>query len=141
MRLVSLGIGICLVLASCAVQGRPFEKVAPTQSTAVIYVYRPYAYGSSLLRPSVTCGDETARIGPGGYHAFVVPAGKVTCQVQTETVDQVEIEAKPGPYYVKEEFGWGWMTGHPHLDPVDNDQAQTEIRDCCVQEEPEQSKP
>jgi len=75
----------------CAVQGKPFEKITSPPGNAVIYVYRPYSYGSSALRPAVTCGEDTARIGPGGYHAFIVPAGeKVTCSIETDTADEVE---------------------------------------------------
>lgn len=121
-------------MIGCAVQGSPFEKVPPSTDHAIIYVYRPYNYAGSLLRPSVTCGDDTARIGPGGYHAFVVPVGDVVCNVQTETADAVELKAEPHAYYIKEEIGWGVLTGHPHLNPIDNDRAQSEIQSCCVQE-------
>ena len=105
---------------------------------SVIYVYRPYHYAASLLRPPVTCGDDTARIGPGGYHVFLVPAGeKTNCSVQwTESSDQVEIDGGRRVYYIREEFGWGVRTGHPHLNPVDSDQANNEIQQCCVQEQP-----
>ena len=52
----------------------------------MIYVYRPYSYFRiGWCSPAVTCGEETARIGPGGYHAFVLPQGKVMCSVETET--------------------------------------------------------
>jgi hypothetical protein len=125
-----------LPLAGCAVQGRPFEKASAPPNNAVIYVYRPYHYGSSLLRPAVTCGDDSARIGPGGYHAFVVPAGSdpILCSVAgAETADQVEIDPRTPVYYIREEFGWGVLSGHPHLNPVDTDQAHTEIAQCCVQ--------
>jgi len=134
-RLAATLLGLASIfVAGCAVQGRPFEKASAAPGDAVIYVYRPYHYGSSLLRPSVTCGDDTARIGPGGYHAFVVPPEHVICSVQTETVDQVEIHAQPRVYYVREEFGWGVLTGHPHLNPIDTDEAQSEIQSCCVLE-------
>jgi hypothetical protein len=123
-----------LATVGCAVQGLPFEKVPSSAKQAVIYVYRPYSYAGSLLRPSVTCGEDTARIGPGGYHAFVVPTGNVVCNVQTETADAVELNAEPHAYYIREEIGWGVLTGHPHLNPIDNDQAQSEIQSCCVQE-------
>jgi hypothetical protein len=123
-----------LVAIGCAVQGLPFEKVPPAADHAVIYVYRPYNYAGSLLRPSVTCGEDTARIGPGGYHAFIVPTGQVVCSVQTETADAVEINAEPHAYYIKEEIGWGVLTGHPHLNPIDNDKGQSEIQSCCVRE-------
>jgi hypothetical protein len=119
----------------CAVQGLPFEKVSSSTDEAVIYVYRPYSYAGSLLRPSVTCGEDTARIGPGGYHVFVVPKGHVVCSAQTETADAVELIAEPRAYYIKEEIGWGVLTGHPHLNPIDADQAQSEIQSCCVKEQ------
>src|ERR1700722_18566066 len=128
----TLGIG-------CAVQGQPYEKISSPPSTAVIYVYRPYSYGSVELRPAVTCGEDTARIGPGGYHAFVVPAGeKVSCSIETDTADEVEFNTERRSYYVREELGWGWLTAVPHLNPVDTDQAQTEIQSCVL--EPQQSQ-
>jgi len=123
-----------LYLAGCAVQGAPFEKASAPPEHAIVYVYRPYNYACSLLRPPVTCGDETARIGPAGYHVFIVPAGKVVCEVPGEIGDRVELQAEPRVHYVREEFGWGVLSGHPHLDPIDLDQAQTEIQHCCVKE-------
>src|ERR1700693_1825259 len=92
LLLLLLGV-VASAAIGCAVQGTPFEKISSPPGNAVIYVYRPYSYGSSELRPAVTCGEETARIGPGGYHAFIVPAGKVMCSVETETADEVEIPA------------------------------------------------
>ncbi len=139
-RFATIPILAALLLApifaiGCAVQGRPFEKASSPPGNAVIYVYRPYNYASSLLKPAVTCGGESASIGPGGYHAFVVPAKHtVECTVETETADQVEIHAEPRTYYIKEDFGWGVLRGHPHLNPIDADQAQTEIQSCCVLE-------
>ncbi len=125
-----------LLCGGCAVSGRPFQRASAPPRSAIIYVYRPYNYAGSLLRPPVTCGEDTARIGPGGYHAFVVPAtAPVTCTVPGETTDQVEIPAEPRVYYLKEEFGWGLLSGHPHLDPIDKDKAQTEIQSCCVDEQ------
>ncbi len=124
-----------ILSAGCAVQGRPFEEARPPANDAVIYVYRPYSYFGSLLRPAVTCGEETARIGPGGYHAFAVPAGKIVCSVHTETADEVELHARPIAYYIREEIGWGVLTGHAHLNPIDTDRAQTEIQKRCVEEQ------
>jgi len=133
-----LGAGmLCAVLAGgCAVQGRPFEKAAASPGESIIYVYRPYHYACSLLRPPVSCGDETARVGPGGYHVFRVPAGhKTECTVQwEETSDDVELDSNRHLYYIREEIGWGVLTGHPHLNPVDTDRAKSELRQCCVEE-------
>jgi hypothetical protein len=124
-----------LFLAGCAVQGAPFQRAVAPSGNAIIYVYRPYHYGSSLLRPAVTCGDESARIGPGGYHAFVVPEGKVVCSVEGgESSDATEVDAAAHVYYIREEFGWGILTGHPHLNPIDRDVSHDEIKSCCVDE-------
>ncbi len=121
--------------SGCAVQGTPFEKASAPPDNVVIYVYRPYHYGSSLLRPAVTCGGDSARIGPGGYHAFVVPAdsGEIDCGVQgAESSDEVALDPHTRVYYIREEFVWGLMSGHPHLNPVDADKANSEIQACCV---------
>jgi len=136
MRVAAALLTLSVLVTGCAAQGPPFEKAYAPPDHATIYVYRPYSYACSLLRPAVTCSDDTARIGPGGYHAFVVPAGqKVECSVESsETADKVEIQAEPRVYYIKEQFGWGVLTGHPHLNPMDADQAQTEIQSCCVKE-------
>jgi hypothetical protein len=124
-----------ICLPGCAVQGRPFEKALAPPNHAVIYVYRPYHYGSSLLKPPVDCGGESAVIEPGGYHAFVVPAGRVVCSVSVQTTDEVEIDAEPRAYYIREEFGWGDPSlGHPHLNPMDADTAHDEIATCCVEQ-------
>jgi hypothetical protein len=124
----------------CAVQGQSFEKASSPPGNAVIYVYRPYSYASSLILPAVTCGEDTVRIGPGGYHAFVVPAGeKVVCSVQTDAgADEVDFQTERRSYYVREELGWGWWTSMPHLNPVDTDNAQSEIQSCKL--EPQQSQ-
>ena len=66
--------------------------------------------------------------------------GTVVCSVQAETADEVEIQAEPRVYYIREEIGWGVMSGHPHLNPIDTDTAQSEIQTCCVSE-PEQAAP
>ncbi len=135
-RLLFFLLGVVGIYAiGCAVQGPPFEKITSPPGTAVIYVYRPYSYAGSALRPAVTCGEDTARIGPGAYHAFTVPAGdKVVCSIQTDQgADEVEFQTERRSYYVREELGWGWHTATPHLNPVDTDKAQTEIQS-CVQE-------
>jgi hypothetical protein len=124
-----------VIAAGCAVQGQPFVKQTPVAGQAQVYIYRPYNFAGSLLRPPVVCGDSVARLGPGGYQVFTVPAGTVTCRTETETADAVEFDARPGGvYYHKEDIGWGVSIGHPHLYPIDSDKAQTEIQQCCVLE-------
>jgi hypothetical protein len=125
---------VVTVAIGCAEQGQPFERATVPPGNAVIYVYRPYNYASSLLRPPVTCGEDTSRISAGGYHAFVVPAGeKVVCSAQTDAgADEVDFQTERRSYYVKEELGWGSLTSMPHLNPVDTDKAQTEIQSCVL---------
>jgi hypothetical protein len=133
---------LLVIVAGCAVQGVPFKRASAAPGNAIIYVYRPYHYSGSLLQPAVTCGDDTARIGPGGYHAFIVPAGQtIVCHAETETTDEVEINTEPRVYYIREEIGWGTLTGHPHLNPIDKDEAQTEISQCCVEQNSVNSEP
>jgi len=132
------------VMAGCAVQGPPFQRATAPSGNATIYVYRPYHYGSSLIVPAVTCGDDTSRIGPGGYHAFIVPTNQepIICHVAAETTDEVEIDdAEARVYYIREELGWGVLSSHPHLNPIDNDKAETEIAKCCVQQGSVNSQP
>jgi hypothetical protein len=133
-RLAMLVAGLVLLSAGCAVHGKPFERAAAPSNTAVIYVYRPYSFFGSLIHPTVQCGDETAAIGPGGYHAFVVPAGHVTCRTSTETADELEFDAEPRIYYVRELISMGVIVGHPQLNPMDTDEAQSEIQTCCMQQ-------
>ena len=131
----ALGIAAALWFGGCAVQGSPFEKGYLPPGQAEIYLYRPYSFAGSLLRPPVTCGDKVARVGPGGYEVLVLAPGKIICHSETETADELEIDARPGGvYYLKEEIGWGLAIGHPHLYPMDSDNAQTEIQTCCVLE-------
>ena len=128
---------LALLAAGCAVQGTAFQRVTAPPDHSVIYVYRPYHYGSSLLRPAVTCGDDSVRISAGGYHAFIVPAGsdQIECSVEgAESADRVEIDPHTRVYYIREEFVWGLWSGHPHLNPVDTDKANAEIKNCCVNE-------
>jgi hypothetical protein len=137
--LLSLLVGVVATAAiGCAVDGQPFEKAESPPGNAVIYVYRPYTYASSLLRPAITCGEETARIGPGGYHAFIVPAGqKVVCSIQTDAgADEVDLQTERRSYYIREELGWGALTSIPHLNPVDTDKAQSEIQQCKLETQP-----
>ena len=124
---------LALATIGCAARGKPFERTDAPPDHATIYVYRPYSYNSSLLHPAVQCGSESVEIRPGAYHAFMVPAGHVTCRVGGETTDEVDIDAEPRSYYVQERFAFGLLSGHPQLNPMDTDEAQVEIQSCCVQ--------
>jgi hypothetical protein len=127
-------LGLFLLTAGCAAEGKPYERANAPSNTATIYVYRPYSFFGSLMHPSVRCGNESAAIEPGGYHAFIVPAGRrVTCGTSTETAEVLDLDAEPRIYYVRERVGWGLLVGRPELNPVDDDQAQSEIQSCVQQ--------
>jgi hypothetical protein len=131
----SLTLVASILLVGCAVQGERFQRAQAPPGNAIIYVYRPYKYDGSLLHPPVTCGEQTVKIGPGGYHAFIVPVGHVVCSVKgEESSDAVDIDAQPRVYYIKERIAWGLLRGHPQLDPQDTDKAHTEIQQCCVEQ-------
>lgn len=127
-------LGLAFALAACAAQGNRFEPADVPPKNAVIYVYRPYSYFGSAIDPVVTCGNESSAIRPGAYHAFIVPPGHLTCNVGAETTDVVDIDAEPRSYYVRERISLGVLLGHPQLNPMDTDEAQTEIQTCCVQQ-------
>jgi hypothetical protein len=135
MRYAVIVLGLAAIVAGCAVTGQPFQRETALPGQAEIYIYRPYNYAGSLLRPPVVCGDSVARLGPGGYQVFKVQPGTVTCHTETETADEVEFDARAGGvYYLKEDIGWGFSIGHPHLYPMDSDKAMSEIQNCCVLE-------
>ncbi len=134
-RGLALSLAAAIFIGGCAVEGKPFEKAYAPPEQAEIYLYRPYSFAGSLLRPPVTCDDSVARVGPGGYYVFVTRPGKIICHTETETADAVEIDTRAGGvYYLKEDIGWGVAIGHPHLYPMDSDEAQNEIQQCCVLE-------
>jgi len=120
----------------CAARGRPFEEVKPVPpGHSVIYVYRPYSFFGSAIAPTVRCGSQSAAIRPGAYHAFVVPAGeRISCYVETETADAVDFDGGPQIQYLRERIGLGLIVGRPQLNPIDADQAQSEIQTCCVEQ-------
>ena len=123
-------------LIGCSVQGPPFAPEHLTRPKSVIYLYRPYRIFGSALRPPVTCGDSSVKLGPGGYHPFVVDPGTIVCSTQYEASDAVELRIAPGQAnYLEEEIGWGALIGHPHLHPMDSDTAHNALKECCQLQE------
>jgi len=119
-------------------EGDHMKKITLTArpGARVVYVYRPYNYIRDFRggrdRASVMCGPDRARIGPGGYYAFVVPAGKVICSLDTDFSgsDNIEVDAGPGAYYFKVSNGPGGFT----LNSIDAGVAPSEIQKCCLEE-------
>jgi hypothetical protein len=118
------------VLCGCA-SGPAYQAAEVPPAKAVVYVYRPFSMLGGAIQPTVTCGSEGVSLAPGGYHAYVVEPGAVTCGASTEASDAVEVKAVAGePSYVKEEIGVGVFAGHPHLYLVEASRAESEIAKC-----------
>jgi hypothetical protein len=135
-RSQTLAAGALVILCAnaCAVSGTPFQNAAAPAGKAVVYVYRPYAFGGGGVRPTVTCGSEGVSLGPGGYHPYLVDPGTVTCHTKTEVSADVDVQATAEqPSYVKEEIGMGFVVGHPHLYLMDSNSGQQEIAACKQQ--------
>jgi len=130
-RLISTTV-VAGSLIGCSVRGPAFEPESLPRPKSVIYLYRPYRVFGSAIRPPVTCGDSTVKLGPGGYHPFVVEPGPIVCSTEYEASDAVELHVGAGQVnYLEEEIGWGALIGHPHLHPIDSDTAENAIQECC----------
>jgi hypothetical protein len=136
MKPIPIVAGLALVAIGCAAAGPRFAVEKAPANEAVIYVYRPYHFFGFAIRPSVRCDDQSSAIAAGAYHAFVVHPGHVICGIETASgKDEIDIDAEPRNYYVREEIALGWIVGWPKLSPIDQDQAQSEIQGCCVQQQ------
>jgi hypothetical protein len=125
-----------LVLAGCAVQGSAYEHTAVAPDRAAIYVYRTYPTAGigSAVKTSVTCADQSVRLGPGGYHRFEVDPGDILCSSQTENTAQVQFTAKAGhEYYVKQSLSIGLVVAHDYLEQVGAEAAQADLETCKLQ--------
>ena len=90
------------------------------------------ASSSRLHVVKTLCGSVLAAI----MRSSSPPARKLSAacrptRARTKSIFQTERRS----YYVREELGWGPKTSMPHLNPVDNDKAQTEIQSCVQQPE------
>ncbi|HZP46706.1 MAG TPA: hypothetical protein VFB15_13740 [Candidatus Binataceae bacterium] len=131
------------ILAGCAsAQGPAF---APKKSLlgSVIYVYRPdntvlitYPLEGVVNVPMlVVCGNDSASLDPGGYHAFTVGPGVTSCSsLSAESSAVLRISAEEGKsYFVKGSLGPGFYAPHPQLKLVSTDAAPTGIQQCALE--------
>lgn len=122
-------------LSGCAVSGPPFQKIQIPEGKSVIYAYRPSSFFGAALRPTVSCGQEGVSLGRGGYHPFVVDPGSLVCRAATEATSEVDVRSSAAQEsYVKEEIGWGFFVGRPHLYLMDKATGESEIGDCKLQQ-------
>jgi len=129
-------LAVALFLGGCAVSGPPFQRVQIPEGKSVIYAYRPSSIFGAALKPAVSCGAAGFNLARGGYHPFIVDPGTTVCRASTEATSEVDVECKTGEErYVKEEIGWGFFVGRPHLYVMDNATGESEIQDCRLQEQ------
>jgi hypothetical protein len=135
------GLMSCLTLtmvlggAGCAASGPAFQKIAVPDGKSVIYAYRPSTLIGGAIRPAVQCGSSSIVLSRGGYHPFVVDPGTVLCSASTEATSEVNVDAKPGEEnYVREKIGVGFFVGRPHLQVMDKETGEQEVRECKLQE-------
>lgn len=97
----ALAAAAALASAGCFAQGKAFERITPSSTQAIVYVYRPYHVTGSADDPMVTCGHGTIAIRSGGYHPFTSEPGTITCT--TDAGGRVSFEVRPGEeYFVRE---------------------------------------
>lgn len=130
---------LAIILVGCSAHGPAWQEAQLPASRSVIYVYRPYAFAGSALRPTVNCGEGPGiALSPGGYHLFVVEAGSVACEAQSIASSAVTIKVEAGQqYYVREELDWGLVVGGPRLFVVGQDIGRSEIQECKLEGSPE----
>lgn len=133
MRSKMVPILVAALLSGCAVQGPDYEHVATPANKASIYVYRTYptAGVTSDAQAALNCGDYSVTLGPGGYHRFSVEPGEVLCSSHGENTAEVQLNAKVGEdYYIRQSFSIGFAVARVHLEQVEPDAAQEDIKTC-----------
>ena len=130
-RHATLALLALLALAGCA-KGAPYQPVtALPQDKAVIYIYRPSAFGFAKDY-EVKRGDAVVvTMKSHGYYPYVTEPGTVTLSATTETTDTVTLEARPSQvYYVKAGMAVGVWVDRPRLVVVSRDEAEPELAHC-----------
>ena len=118
----------------CSASGPAYQKIAVPEGKSVVYAYRPKSIFGAAIQPRVSCGLPGPGLKPGGYHAFVLDPGTVTCSASTESTSEVQVDAAPnGSSYVREKIGLGFFVGRPHLEVVDEATGEREIGNCKQQ--------
>jgi len=108
---------------------------ANPEGKSVIYAYRPSSIFGAALKPAVSCGAAGFNLAVGGIiRSSWIPVHRVPGI--DEATSEVDVECKTGEErYVKEEIGWGFFVGRPHLYVMDNATGESEIQDCRLQEQ------
>ena len=119
-----LAVLAVLALAGCATgptlhETRASLPPAPTDK-ARIYFYRTGSPIGSAIQPSIMLNSQ--KIGdsvPGGVFFCDVKPGTYAATVSTEVEKSAVINAAAGQqYYVKMDWGFGWIVARVHMETV-----------------------
>jgi hypothetical protein len=128
----SLGLAAItmLVLGGCA-SGPAFQPPILPTDKAVIFIYRPSAFGFAKAY-EVKRGDDTiVTMRSHGYYPYVTNPGPVTLSATTETTDTVTLDVQPSQaYYVKAGMKVGVWVNRPTLAVVTADEADADLARC-----------
>ena len=131
IRHLTLVAAVAFVLAGCA-KGAPFQPLETlSQDKAVIYIYRPSAFGFAVDY-DVKRGDAViVTMKSHGYYPYVTDPGVVELSATTETTDSVTLDVKPAQvYYVKAGMAVGFWVDRPRLTVVSREEAEKDLAKC-----------
>lgn len=107
---------------------------AASADKARIFFYRTGSPIGSAIQPSIFLNDE--KIGdpvPGGVFFCDVKPGNYVARVSTEVDKSAMIAAAAGrQYYVRMDWGFGWIVARVHMEAVPTSIGETETQTLSV---------
>jgi hypothetical protein len=127
---VMLAAIMTVVLAGCA-SGPAFQAPVLPADKAVIFIYRPSAFGFAKAYEIKRGEDTIVTMKSHGYYPYVTDPGTVTLSATTETTDSVTLDVKPAKvYYVKAGMKVGVWVNRPTLAVVSHEEADPDLARC-----------
>ena len=129
-RFLMLAAMMTLVLGGCA-SGPVFQPTLLPADKAVIFIYRPSAFGFAKAYEVKRGEDTIVTMKSHGYYPYVTDPGTVTLSATTETTDSVTLDVKAAQvYYVKAGMKVGVWVNRPTLAVVSHDEADPDLARC-----------
>jgi hypothetical protein len=118
------------LLSGCA-SGPAFQPPLLPADKAVIFIYRPSAFGFAKAYEVKRGEDTIVTMKSHGYYPYVTDPGTVTLSATTETTDTVTLDVQPAKaYYVKAGMKVGVWVNRPTLAVVSHDEADPDLARC-----------
>ena len=129
-RPLILAAMMTLVLGGCA-SGPAFQPPVLPADKAVIFIYRPSAFGFAKAYDVKRGEDTIVTMKSRGYYPYVTDPGTVTLSATTETTDSVTLDVKAAQaYYVRAGMKVGFWVNRPTLAVVSHDEADPDLARC-----------